>query len=144
MVNPASATSWEVRAAFSPGHSWQSVTQADTQQGLCAALVFRPQLLQVVSAELRREGCVWPISVVPAGRGAALAPRPQASHHRETVVAQQALLVRPVPQPPSSSWEGVGNGQLPPKVGGQRDCSSLSSLFYIPNIPAASVATWME
>lgn len=117
MVNPASATGWEVRAASSPGHSWRSMTQADAQQGCCAALVFRPQLLQVVSSELRGEGCVWPMSAVPAGRGTALAPKQQAPHHSETVVAQQALPVGPVPQPPS--WEGVGNGELPPQAGGQ-------------------------
>lgn len=60
--------------------------------------------------------------------GVALAPKQQAPHYRETMVAQQALPVGPVPMPPS--WEGVGNGELPPQVGGQRgEAEGLLFLF---------------
>lgn len=117
MVNPASATSWEVRAASSPGHSWQSVTQADAA-GLVCSTAFQVTAPAGCFCRAQGRAVCGPQESHQPGGWLWLPSDRQAPHHRGNMMAQQALPVGPVPMTPL--WEGVGNEELPPQVGGQR------------------------
>lgn len=103
MVNLASATGWEARAAWSPGHSRQSLRRAGHSRA-----GMQRWVQATAPGELRGEGACG------GGSGSHV----RGSSPQRPWWAQQALPVGPVLHSPL--WEGGRNGELPPQATGQR------------------------